>query len=35
MKAVSRALYFMLVLTLIGIAVAFYDSDVIYNHQPL
>jgi len=35
MKTVSRARYFMLVLALIGIAVAFYDSYAIYNHQPL
>ena len=35
MKTVSRAPYFMLVLALIGIAVAFYDSYAIYNRQPL
>jgi uncharacterized membrane protein len=35
MKTESRAPYFMLVLALIGIAVAFYDSYAIYNHQPL
>ncbi len=35
MKTVSRAPYLMLALALIGIAVAFYDSYAIYNHQPL
>jgi uncharacterized membrane protein len=35
MKQVTRAPYFMLVLALIGIAVAFYDSYAIYNRQPL
>ena len=35
MKTVTRARYFILFLALIGIAVAFYDSYAIYNHQPL
>ncbi len=35
MKPLSRARYLMLVLALIGIAVAFYDSYAIYNRQPL
>ena len=35
MKQITRAPRFMLVLALIGIAVAFYDSYAIYNHQPL
>ncbi len=35
MKKVSRAPNFMLVLAIIGIAVAFYDSYAIYNRQPL
>jgi Vitamin K epoxide reductase family len=32
---VNRAPYFILVLALIGIAVALYDSYAIYNRQPL
>ena len=35
MKKVSLTPRFMLALALIGIAVAFYDSYAIYNHQPL
>jgi uncharacterized membrane protein len=35
MKQVTRVPYFLLVLALIGIAVGFYDSYSIYNHQPL
>jgi uncharacterized membrane protein len=35
MKPITRAPRFMLVLALVGIAVAFYDSYAIYNHQPL
>jgi uncharacterized membrane protein len=35
MKPVTRLPRFMLVLALIGIAVAFYDSYAIYNRQPL
>ena len=34
-KNAGRAPYFMLLLALIGIAVAFYDSYAIYNRQPL
>jgi uncharacterized membrane protein len=35
MKPISRAPSFMLAVALVGIAVAFYDSYAIYNHQPL
>jgi uncharacterized membrane protein len=35
MKPTTRAPSLMLIVALIGIAVAFYDSYAIYNHQPL